>query len=77
MRLPDRNMVEGMMRSLISALVAFVRAMLMPRATLALENAALRQQLAIYRRTQKRNRLRPEDRVFWIALHRLWSDCTR
>ena len=35
----------------------------MPRATLAMENAALRQHLTICRRTQKRARLRPEDRL--------------
>ncbi len=49
----------------------------MTQATLALENAALRQQLAIYRRKQKRTRLQPEDRFFWIALRRLWPQWTR
>ncbi|MBU1495155.1 MAG: helix-turn-helix domain-containing protein, partial [Actinobacteria bacterium] len=66
-----------MMRTTLSALLALVRAALMPRASLALENAALRQQLTVYIRTQKRPRLRVEDRMFWIALHRLWSDSTR
>ena len=42
-----------------------------------LENAALRQQLTIYRRTPKRTRLRSEDRLFWIALRRLWPQWTR
>jgi putative transposase len=65
-----------MIRTTLSALLALVRAALMPRAGLALENAALRQQLAIYLRAQKRPRLRAEDRAFWIALHRLWSGCT-
>jgi putative transposase len=46
-------------------------------ATLALENAALRQQLAVYLRTSKRARLRASDRVFWIVLRRLWPDWTR
>jgi hypothetical protein len=49
----------------------------MPRTTLALENAALRQQLAISQRTHKPTRLRAEDRVFWVALRRLWSGWTR
>ena len=49
----------------------------MPRKTLALENAALRQQLAIYQRTHKPGRLRAEDRVFWVALRRLWPGWTR
>jgi hypothetical protein len=70
-------MVVRMMRTLISALFALLRAALMPRTTLALENAALRQQLAISQRTHNRTRLRAEDRVFWVALRRLWSDWTR
>ncbi|MCK4412546.1 MAG: integrase core domain-containing protein [Candidatus Eisenbacteria sp.] len=65
------------MRTLILALLAFFRAALMPRTTLALENAALRQQLTIYLRTQRRARLRASDRAFWVALHRLWPDWTR
>src|SRR5438093_2732843 len=39
---------------------------------LALENLALRQQLAVYRRTVARPRLRRGDRLFWVALSRLW-----
>jgi hypothetical protein len=70
-------MVVRMMRTLIFALFAFVRAALMPRTTLALENAALRQQLAICLRTHSRAQLRAEDRVFWVALRRLWPDWTR
>jgi putative transposase len=66
-----------MIRTTLSALLALVRASLKPRAHLTLENAALRQQLTVYIRTQKRPRLRSEDRVFWIMLHRLWSDATR
>ena len=66
-----------MMRTTLSALLAIVRAVLKPRASLALENAALRQQLTVYIRTQKRPKLRAADRAFWIALHRLWPDSTR
>jgi putative transposase len=39
---------------------------------LAIENLALRQQLAVYKRTVTRPRLRRTDRVFWIALAKLW-----
>ena len=49
----------------------------MSRATLALENVALRQQLAVYLRTRQRGRLRTEGRLFWVALRRLWPDWTR
>ena len=40
---------------------------------LVLENLALRQQLVIYKRQQKRPRLSRWDRLFWIALARYWK----
>jgi hypothetical protein len=40
---------------------------------LALENLALRQQLAVYKRTAPRPRLRPMDRLFWVGLARAWT----
>jgi putative transposase len=40
---------------------------------LALENLALRQQLAVYKRVQKHPRLRSSDRAFWVWLSRLWD----
>ena len=65
------------MGTLISALLALIRAALLSRASLAIENAALRQQLTIYHRTRKRGRLRAEDRGFWVLLRRLWSGWDR
>ncbi len=61
------------MPTLIAALLTCLRAALMSRGALALENAALRQQLTIYQRRQNRPRLQGQDRVFWIVLRRLWS----
>ena len=49
------------MRILFSALLAFLRALVVPTATLALENAALRQQVAVFLRNGKRPRLKPGD----------------
>src|SRR5947208_10282398 len=40
----------------------------------ALENLALRQQLAALTRTTKRPQLRPRDRLFWILLATSWRD---
>jgi hypothetical protein len=40
---------------------------------LALENLALRQQLAIYKRTLARPQLRTTDRLFWVGLARIWT----
>jgi hypothetical protein len=65
------------MRILIVASLASLRAALKSRAALVLENAALRQQLATYLRTSPRPRLQIGDRVFWVALRRLWPDWTR
>jgi hypothetical protein len=40
---------------------------------LALENLALRQQLAVYKRTVRRPRLRTMDRLLWVGLARVWT----
>src|SRR6267143_3728870 len=39
---------------------------------LAVENLALRQQLAVYMRTATRPQLRRRDRLFWVWLSRTW-----
>jgi putative transposase len=40
---------------------------------LALENLALRQQLAVYKRTTPRPKVRQADRLFWAGLAGLWT----
>jgi hypothetical protein len=40
---------------------------------LALENLALRHQLAVYKRTVTRPKVRPIDRLFWVWLARVWA----
>ncbi len=40
---------------------------------LALENLALHQQLAVYKRSVTRPRLRRTDRLFWVGLARIWA----
>jgi hypothetical protein len=40
---------------------------------LAIENLALRQQLAVYKRTATRPWLRTTDRLFWVGLARVWT----
>ena len=61
------------MLPLISALLAFVADLFRSRASLCLENVALRHQLAIYKQTIGRPRLHTTDRLFWAWLSRLWS----
>ena len=62
------------MLPLLYALLATARSSLKSRRELALENLALRQQLAILKRKSKRPKLNNADRAFWVALSRLWPD---
>jgi len=62
------------MLHLLYALVATARSSLKPQRELALENLALRQQLAIVQRKTTRPKLSKADRAFWVALCRLWPD---
>ena len=42
--------------------------------SLVFENLALRQQLAVYRRTRSKPTVRWSDRLFWVGLRLAWSD---
>jgi putative transposase len=55
----------------------FLRILICQRATLVLENLALRQQLAVLRRSVRRPRLRRRDRLFWTVLWRIWPGWQR
>lgn len=63
--------LPDLMRTPLSALVSFLRATILPKVSLALENAALRQELPIFQRSQGRVSLRRWDQVFWVLLRRL------
>ena len=60
------------MFSLIAALIAPLRNAFADRGDLLLENAALRQQLGVYRRNGNRPLLTSADRRFWVWLSRCW-----
>ena len=59
---------------ILKIVILFVRGIMMNRTALALENLALRQQLAVLRHFDKRPLLRLRDRIFWVWLSRLWKD---
>ncbi len=42
-------------------------------AYLAAENLALRQQLIVLKKSQKRPKLKERDRLFWVVMPRTWS----
>jgi len=67
------RMHDPAMTGLCMNLLGALRSALRTRAELALENLALRQQLANLRRTSGRPRVRMADRAFWLVLSRLWS----
>jgi len=52
----------------------FVRLLLSGHQAVAVENAALRMQIAAFQRKRKRPLLTTLDRVFWISLRSVWSD---
>jgi putative transposase len=65
---------------MLTALIVILRTMgLICRGhrAVALENLALRQQLAALTRTRKRPQLRTRDRLFWIVLAKSWRDWRR
>ena len=59
---------------ILKAVLVLLRAMLIPKVHLAVENLALRQQLAVCKQSIKRPKLRLRDRVFWVWLSRLWPN---
>ena len=53
--------------------VSWIKSSLKNQAELALENLALRQQLAILKRERPHARLRRSDRLFWVSLSAIWQ----
>jgi len=51
----------------------FLRACLGGSVAVALENVALRHQLAVLHRSSRRPKLQRWDRAFWVCLSRLWT----
>ena len=62
---------EDTQTGILKACVLFLRAMLIPKIHLVIENLALRQQVAVFKQSVKRPKLQPRDRVFWVWLSRL------
>jgi hypothetical protein len=61
------------MRNLLKLVSVCLRIMSKEGRDLALENLALRQQLAVLKRPQRRIKIKQRDRLFWIWLSRTWS----
>ena len=61
------------MASIILFLFRFLRLLGEGHQAVALENLALRRQLAAFQRKRERPKLTEADRLFWIGLSRLWA----
>jgi transposase InsO family protein len=61
------------MAAIFLCLFRFLRLLGSGHQAIALENLALRRQLAAFRRKPKRPRLTERDRLFWIGLARVWA----
>ncbi len=59
--------------SILRIILLLFRALFRNRSQLALENLALRQQLAILRRKVVRPRVRHAERALWVILARVWD----
>src|SRR5438552_12163457 len=62
------------MLKLIMVVIRFVILVFGGQKQVALENAALRQQLAVFKRDVRRPRLHRRDRLFWIGLRTIWKE---
>ena len=65
---------KGFGMSAFKAIVSSLKTLVVVRFHLALENLALRQQLSVLKRSGKRPKLRPRDRVFCVLLSAIWHD---
>ena len=62
------------MLKLLGTLFTTAGSALKSRRDLAMENLALRQQLAILKRERPRPQLTDPDRLFWVLLSKIWTD---
>src|SRR5664279_2329694 len=62
------------MLAIVSALLRCLFSWLRPKHELALENLALRHQIAVLHRGVHKPRLQGKDRLFWVVLKRWWPN---
>jgi transposase InsO family protein len=62
------------MFAIVSALLRYLLSCLRPKHELALENLALRHQIALLNRSAHKPRLRGKDRLFWVVLKGCWPN---
>jgi hypothetical protein len=69
----DEDEQSGQMLSFFLSVFRLVRFVMSGDAAIAIENAALRLQLAAFQRKRKRPVLTSFDRLFWVGLSLVWT----
>src|SRR5450759_1601696 len=69
----DEDEQSGDMPIVFLCIFRFVRLLMSGHGVVAMENAALRLQLAAFRRERKRPVLTSFDRLFWVGLSLIWN----
>jgi hypothetical protein len=64
------------MLNAVGVSIRFILLIFAGQKQVALENAALRQQLAVFKRNVPRPKLNNRDRLFWVGPRMIWQDWT-
>src|SRR5712671_4957228 len=70
----EADTLPAFMLNAILSLFRIIPLMLGGYEQVALENIALREQLAIFQRSVRRPKIRPTDRLFWLCLRKVWKE---
>ena len=72
LQINDCRLVFAMLNAIVVS-IRFILLILAGQKQVALENAALRQQLAVFKRNVPRPKVNNRDRLFWIGLYMIWQ----
>ncbi|MGA1868472.1 MAG: hypothetical protein ACMUJM_07975 [bacterium] len=61
------------MKAVCSIILKFVLSFFRKRMSIQMENAALRHQLKVYKREDRKPKIKPTDRIFWLLISQIWS----
>jgi hypothetical protein len=62
------------LKILAKLIFEFLRLIFRSKQGIVLENLALRQQLAVQKRSIERPMIKNTDRIFWVWLSKIWND---
>ena len=69
----QREVIFASMKEVCFIVLKFVLSFFRKRMSIQTENAALRQQLKVYKRKDRKPKIKPTDRMFWSLISQIWS----